>query len=77
MRIDRFLQSNLNEEEQRMVRLMRVARAVAGALLVGGFALIAISSGPFNAESEVAGGGAPASGGFDRSTMTLESGIPG
>jgi hypothetical protein len=78
MRIDWSLQSNLNDEEQRLIRLMRVARALVGALVIGGIAVIAVSSGPFNADSELARGGDPAASGVsDRNLMTLESGVRG
>lgn len=78
MRIDRSLQCNLNEQEQRLVRLLRVARGMAGALVLVGLAVIAVSSGPLNPDSELARDDAPAtSGGFDRNLMTLESGVPG
>ena len=77
MRIDRSLQLNLNEQETRLLRLLRIARAMAGVLVLGGLAVIAVSTGPFNSDSELADRGAAASGGFDRNLMTLESGVPG
>lgn len=78
MRIDWNEQSSLSDDEQRLLRLIRVARVFAAALVIGGIGAVAVTGDPINADSELAGSSPPAaSGAIDRSLMTLESGIAG
>ena len=77
MRVDWNERFNLNDEEQRLIRLLRLARAIAAALVIGGIAVVGVTSGPINSDPELARGSEPAPAGFDHNLMTLESGVPG
>lgn len=50
MRIDFSSQQNHGDDEQRLIRLMRAARAVVGTLIVAGLAVVAFKSPPPAAE---------------------------
>lgn len=50
MRIDFSSQHNHGDDEQRLIRLMRAARAVVGTLIVAGLAVVAFKSPPPAAE---------------------------
>lgn len=57
MRID-FSRDPFNRpDEQSLIRFMRGARAVAAAAVIGGIALVAVTSGPAHPEGEGAGAG--------------------
>jgi hypothetical protein len=78
MRIDWKRQYSLSDDEQQLLRLIRVARVFAAALVIGGIGAVAVTSDPLNAAPELARSGPPAaSSGLDHSLMTLESGITG
>lgn len=51
MRIDFSSQQYRGDDEQRLIRLMRAARAVVGTLFVAGLAVVAFKSPPPAAES--------------------------
>lgn len=79
MRIDFERSSRLDEDERKLLDVLRRARAVAGAAVIGGIALIAVTAGPDGVDRELASVPATAApaGPVDGSLMALERGHVG
>lgn len=77
MRIDWSQYAYQTDEDRQFIRLMRVARAWAAVVIIGGIAVVGVTGGPYEAETEVARANAAAPATAEGGLMALETGVPG